>query len=163
MLVTTGSQQALTLVATALLEPGDTVLVEEPAYLSAIQCFQLAGARLVAVPSDADGPDVEQLISLIQSEKPKLFYLVPTFQNPTGRTLSAARREAIARSAGQHGVWIVEDDPYTELRYDGAPIPPIAAHPAAADRTILLGSFSKIVAPGLRLGCSAPPPGCAPP
>jgi DNA-binding transcriptional MocR family regulator len=152
ILVTTGSQQALTLIATALITPGDTVLVEEPAYLSAIQCFQLADARIVAVPSDSEGPDVDQLISLIRREKPKLFYLVPTFQNPTGRTLDADRRRAIAQAAGREGVWIVEDDPYAELRYDGVRLDPIAAEPAAADRTILLGSFSKIVAPGLRLG-----------
>src|SRR5207249_11902668 len=87
VLVTTGSQQALTLVATTLVSPGDTVLVEEPGYLAAIQCFQLAGARIVPVPGDDDGPDADRLVSLIRTEKPKLLYLVPTFQNPTGRTV----------------------------------------------------------------------------
>lgn len=152
VLVTTGSQQALTLVATTLVSPGDTVLVEEPAYLAAIQCLQLAGARLVPVPGDDDGLDVDALVSLIRTEKPRLLYLVPTFQNPTGRTVTAQRRRAIAEAAEQQGIWIVEDDPYAELRYDGAALTPIAAEPAAADRTILLGSFSKILAPGLRLG-----------
>ncbi|WP_163509950.1 PLP-dependent aminotransferase family protein [Fodinicola acaciae] len=152
VLVTTGSQQALTLVATALVSPGDTVLVEAPAYLAAIQCLQLAGARLVPVPGDDDGIDVDALVSLIREEKPKLLYLVPTFQNPTGRTITATRRRAIAEAASREGIWIVEDDPYAELRYDGTTLAPIAAEPAAADRTILLGSFSKILAPGLRLG-----------
>lgn len=152
LLVTTGSQQALSLLATALLEPGDTVLVEAPCYLSALQVFGLAGARIVAVPEDADGPDPEALADLVVRERPKLLYTVPTFQNPTGRTLPAERRAAIASVAARHGLWIVEDDPYGELRYDGERLPWIAAHPDARDRTVLLGSLSKVMAPGLRLG-----------
>ncbi|WP_441250866.1 PLP-dependent aminotransferase family protein [Kitasatospora sp. McL0602] len=152
LLVTTGSQQALTLLATALLEPGDVVLVENPCYLAALQCFGFAGARVVPVPTDDDGLDPEALEEIVRRERPKLLYLVPTFQNPTGRTLPEARRRAVAEIAAQHGFWIVEDDPYGELRYDGEPVPWVAAVPAAADRTVLLGSFSKILAPGLRLG-----------
>ena len=152
LLVTTGSQQALTLLATALLDPGDVVLVEDPCYLAALQCFAFAGARVVPVPTDDDGLVPESLEEIVARERPKLLYLVPTFQNPTGRTLPAARRRAVAEAAERHGFWIVEDDPYGELRYDGEPVPWIASFPAAADRTVLLGSFSKVMAPGLRLG-----------
>jgi 2-aminoadipate transaminase len=152
LLITTGSQQALSLLATALVEPGDTVLVEDPCYLAALQVFGLAGARIVAVPTDADGVDPDALAELVTREKPKVFYTVPTFQNPTGRTMPAERRAAVASVAARHGVWIVEDDPYGDLRYDGEHVPWIASYEGAADRTVLLGSFSKIMAPGLRLG-----------
>ncbi|MFJ2163482.1 PLP-dependent aminotransferase family protein [Streptomyces sp. NPDC087856] len=152
LLVTTGSQQALSLLATALLEPGDVVLVEQPCYLAALQVFAFAGARIVAVPGDAAGVDPEALDELVVRERPKLFYTVPTFQNPTGRTLPADRRAAVAEVAARRGLWIVEDDPYGELRFEGARLPWIAAQAGAADRTVLLGSFSKVMAPGLRLG-----------
>ncbi|PWI17340.1 transcriptional regulator [Streptomyces sp. Act143] len=152
VLVTTGSQQALSLLATALVEPGDTVLVEEPCYLAALQAFGFAGARVLGVPGDADGPDPEALAELVVRERPKLLYTVPTFQNPTGRTVPAERRAALAGVAARHGLWIVEDDPYGELRFEGERVPWIAAHEEAADRTVLLGSFSKVMAPGLRLG-----------
>lgn len=152
LLVTTGSQQALSLLATALLEPGDTVLVESPCYLAALQVFGLAGARVVAVPGDQDGVDPEALEAIVLRERPKFLYLVPTFQNPTGRTMPAPRREAIAAVATRQGLWIVEDDPYGELRYDGEHVPWIAACPGAEDLVVLLGSFSKVMAPGLRLG-----------
>ena len=152
LLVTTGSQQALSLLATALLEPGDTVLVESPCYLAALQAFGFAGARIVPVPGDEHGVDPVALEELVVRERPKLLYTVPTFQNPTGRTLPAERRAAVAAVAARRGLWIVEDDPYGELRYDGDRVPWIAAHPGAEDRTVLLGSFSKVMAPGLRLG-----------
>ncbi|MFF5481513.1 PLP-dependent aminotransferase family protein [Streptomyces sp. NPDC012935] len=152
LLITTGSQQGLSLLATALLDPGDTVLVEDPCYLAALQAFGLAGARVVAVPGDADGVDAQALEELVVRERPKLFYTVPTFQNPTGRTLPAERRAAVAEVAARSGVWIVEDDPYGELRYEGERVPWIASCPGAEDRTVLLGSFSKVMAPGLRLG-----------
>lgn len=149
VLITTGSQQALTLVTTALLEPGDVVAVEEPTYLAALQCFQLAGVRVVPVASDAEGLDPESLRDVVRRERPSLLYLVPTFANPTGRTLSESRRAAVAALAEEYGFWIAEDDPYGELRYRGAAVAPIAA---ASDRTVYLGSFSKIGAPGMRLG-----------
>ena len=152
LLITTGSQQALTLIATALLDPGAVVAVEEPTYLAALQCFQLAGARVVTVPSDRDGVDPEALAGVLAAERPRLLYLVPTFANPTGRTLPAERRAAVAELAAAHGTWVVEDDPYGELRYRGAPVPALAAHPAAGDRVLHLGSFSKIISPGMRLG-----------
>jgi len=152
LLVTTGSQQALTLVTTALLDPGAVVAVEEPTYLAALQCFGLAGARVVPVASDDDGLDPDALEAVFVRERPALLYLVPTFANPTGRTLPADRRAAVVRLAARHGVWVVEDDPYGELRYRGTPVPPLAGLPGAEDRVLHLGSFSKIASPGLRLG-----------
>ncbi|MEW2471563.1 PLP-dependent aminotransferase family protein [Streptomyces sp. NPDC046994] len=152
LLVTTGSQQALSLLATALLDPGDTVLVESPCYLAALQVFGFAGARIVPVPGDADGIDPGVLEELVVGERPKLLYTVPTFQNPTGRTLPADRRAAVARVAARHGLWIVEDDPYGELRFEGERVPWISSYEDAGDRSVLLGSFSKVMAPGLRLG-----------
>ena len=159
LLITTGSQQALTLIAAALLDPGAVVLVEEPTYLAALQCFQLAGARVVSVgradnrtpgAGDENGIDLVALEEAVLRERPTLLYLVPTFANPTGRSLSAAQRHQVAELARRHGFWVVEDDPYGELRYDGEPLAPLAA--ALADHAIHLGSFSKIGAPGLRLG-----------
>ncbi|PBC61981.1 transcriptional regulator [Streptomyces sp. Tue6028] len=152
VLVTTGSQQALSLLATALLEPGDTVLVESPCYLAALQAFSFAGARIVAVPGDEHGLDPDALDALTARERPKLLYTVPTFQNPTGRTLPGERRAAVAEVAARRGLWIIEDDPYGELRFEGERVPWIASHDGAADRTVLLGSFSKVMAPGMRLG-----------
>jgi 2-aminoadipate transaminase len=149
LLVTTGSQQALTLVTTALVEPGDVVAVEEPTYLAALQCFQLAGARLVPVASDEDGMVPSSLAEVLEKERPTLVYVVPTFANPTGRTQPAARRQEIASLAAAHDVWVVEDDPYGELRYRGEPVLPMTAY---GDRVLYLGSLSKIGAPGLRLG-----------
>lgn len=152
LLVTTGSQQALTLIATALLDAGATVAVEEPTYLAALQCFQLAGARIVTVPSDEHGVDPVALERVLSAERPIALYLVPTFANPTGRTLTTDRRAAVAALAAEHGTWVIEDDPYGELRYRGEAVPALAAEPAAADRVLHLGSFSKVAAPGLRLG-----------
>ncbi len=152
LLVTTGSQQALGLVTAVLVDRGDTVLVENPSYLAALQCFSLAGARMVPVPCDDEGLDPDALPGLIAAHRPKFLYLVPTFQNPTGRTLPDARRRRLAEVAAEHGLWIVEDDPYGELRYDGEPLRPLAAYPGARDRTVSVSSLSKVLAPGLRLG-----------
>jgi 2-aminoadipate transaminase len=149
LLVTTGSQQALTLVTTALVEPGDVVAVEEPTYLAALQCFQLAGARLVPVASDDHGMVPAALAEVLERENPTLVYVVPTFANPSGRTQPLERRKEIAALATKHNTWLVEDDPYGELRYEGDPIPPLTAY---GDRVLYLGSLSKIGAPGLRLG-----------
>jgi 2-aminoadipate transaminase len=152
LLVTTGSQQALGLISAVLIDPGDVVLVENPSYLAALQSFGFAGARLVPVPCDEDGLQVEALPELIVEHAPKFLYVVPTFQNPTGRTLPAARRARLAEIAAGHGLWIVEDDPYGELRYDGRALTPIGAQPGAGDRTVTISSLSKVLAPGLRIG-----------
>jgi DNA-binding transcriptional MocR family regulator len=152
LLITSGSQQALTLIATVLLEPGDRVLVEEPSYLAALQCFAVARALAVPVLCDDEGLDPDALDALVAEHRPKLLYTIPTFHNPTGRTLSLARRQAIAATVHRAGLWLVEDDPYSELRYSGRPLPTIASLPDAQDRTLALSTLSKIAAPGLRLG-----------
>jgi 2-aminoadipate transaminase len=152
LLITSGSQQALTLVAAALLEPGDAVLVEDPSYLAALQAFGLAGARAIPVPCDDDGLDPAALDALVAEHRPRLLYTVPTFHNPTGRTLPLERRRAVAEVAARYGLWILEDDPYGELRYAGSPLPAIATFPGAEDRTLALSTLSKVAAPGLRIG-----------
>jgi 2-aminoadipate transaminase len=152
LLITSGSQQALALVAAVALDPGARVLVEEPSYLAAIQAFQLAGAEVIAVPCDEDGVDPEAVAALAARHDATLLYTVPTFQNPTGRTLPAPRREALMAAAERAGLWIVEDDPYGELRYSGEPIAPLASLPGADERVIALSTLSKVAAPGLRIG-----------
>jgi 2-aminoadipate transaminase len=152
LLITSGSQQALTLIATLMLDPGDRVLVEEPSYLAALQCFKLARAVCVPVPCDDDGLDPAALPALLAEHGPKLLYTTPTFHNPTGRTLPLDRRRSVASIAAEAGVWIVEDDPYGELRYAGEPVPAIASLPEAADHVLAISTLSKVAAPGLRLG-----------
>ena len=152
VIVTTGSQQGLSLVAAVLLDPGDTVLVEEPSYLAALQCFAMAGARVIGVPCDQDGLDPDALASLVAEHRPKLLYTIPTFQNPTGRTLPVQRRAAVAQAAATLGLWVLEDDPYRELRFEGEPLAPVASYPGAQDRVIASSSLSKVLAPGLRVG-----------
>jgi 2-aminoadipate transaminase len=158
LLVTTGSQQALTLITTALLDPGAVVAVEEPTYLAALQCFQLAGARIVTLP----GTDPAEWERVLVESGATLIYLVPNFANPTGRMLPLDRRAALVTLAARHGLWVVEDDPYGELRYRGSPVPALAAQPGAEERVLHLGSFSKIAAPGLRLGWVRTPPSLRP-
>lgn len=150
--VTSGSQEGLYLAATTLVDPGDVVLVERPTYLTAVQAFTLVGARLIGVESDDDGMRPDALEEAIESYGPKLVYLIPTFQNPTGRTMSADRRAAIAEVLVRTGVPLLEDDPYGELRFEGEALPPIAAQPGMAERTVLLNSASKVMAPGVRVG-----------
>ena len=150
--VTSGSQEGLYLVATTLVDPGDVILVERPTYLTAVQAFTLVGARMVGVDSDEYGMLPDALDDAIETHDPKLVYLIPTFQNPTGRTMSAERRAAIAEVLVRTGVPLLEDDPYGELRFEGDPVPPIAAQPGMAERTVLLNSASKVMAPGVRVG-----------
>lgn len=162
LLITSGSQQALTLIAQVFLEPGDVVLVEDPSYLAALQAFQLTGAQLVPVPCDDEGLLPDEVERLVLAHRPKLLYTVPTFHNPTSRTLSAARREALAEVMDRTGLWVVEDDPYGELRYAGDPVPALASYPGAAERTLALSTLSKVAAPGLRIGWVRTPPAVLP-
>ncbi|MGZ4170674.1 MAG: aminotransferase-like domain-containing protein [Solirubrobacteraceae bacterium] len=151
IVVTTGATQALGLLCEALLDPGDVVLVERPTYAVALQQFHLAGVRTVSVPGDAHGVDPGVLHAALREHRPKAMYTIPTFQNPGGSTLSASRRAAVARLAERHGIWVIEDDPYRELRYASEPPPdPIAAHSRA--HVIYIGTLAKTVAPGLRVG-----------
>src|SRR5262245_743490 len=151
VLVTNGSQQVLDLVAKVLLDAGDVILTENPTYLAAIQAFQTFEATFVPVPTDADGLIPEALPELIREHRPKFLYTIPNFQNPTGITLSAERRSAIASIAVDHGLVVVEDDPYGKLRYRGDDIPPIK-HWDDAGQVVYASTFSKTIAPGLRLG-----------
>lgn len=150
LIITTGSQQGLGLISTTLLDPGDTILVEEPCYLAALQTFALAGARVIGVPYDGDGLDLEELERLAVEHSPRFLYTVPTFQNPTGRTHGLDARRHIAAIAQRRGFRIIEDEPYRQLRYSGDPLPSLAE--LAPDHVISLGSFSKVIAPGLRIG-----------
>jgi 2-aminoadipate transaminase len=150
ILITTGSQQALSLLALSLLDPGDTVFVERPSYLAALQAFAMAGARIVSVPVTAHGIDLDALSLLAEQHRPKFMYTVPTFQNPTGNTLDLATREGLVALASRHGFRIIEDEPYRELRYSGEPMPYLSSF--SSDHVITVGSFSKVLAPGLRLG-----------
>ncbi len=157
VLVTTGSQQALDLVTRALVDPGDAVVVEDPAYVGALQVFQAAGAALHPVPLDGDGMAVDVLERALRDGlRPRLVHTVPTFHNPRGVTLAAERRAALAGLAERYGFLVVEDDPYGLLAFPGtAPPAPVAAH---GDRVVRLGSASKVLAPALRVGWLHGPP-----
>ncbi|MDR3085837.1 MAG: PLP-dependent aminotransferase family protein [Christensenellaceae bacterium] len=145
-----GSQQGLDLICKALLNPGDAMLVESPAFLGALQTFKLYQARLVPIEMDEGGAIVEDIERKIIAERPKLIYLIPTFQNPTGRTLALERRRRVAEIARMHGVTIIEDDPYCDLRYRGEALPAIKSFDKG-DNVLYLNSFSKIISPGLRV------------
>ncbi len=156
VLITNGSQQGLDLLGKLFLNPGDVVLTENPTYLAAIQAFQTYEVNFVPVPTDNDGLIPETLPDLIKKHRPKFLYTIPNFQNPTGLTLSAPRRQALAKIAAEHGLTILEDDPYGKLRYRGAEILPVK-HWDTANRVIYASTFSKTIAPGLRIGWLALP------
>lgn len=148
VLITTGSQQGLDLVAKVLVDQGSRVLVETPTYLGALQAFAPMEPEVVGVASDAEGIDVADLAA--RREGARYLYVLPNFQNPTGRTMSEARRQALVQTARELALPLVEDNPYGDLWFDAPPPAPLAArHP---EGTIYLGSFSKVLAPGLRLG-----------
>lgn len=156
LIVTTGSQQALDLIGKTMISPGDKVIVEAPTFLATIQCFRLYGAHLIGAPIDANGVDVDQLEILIAEHKPKLVYLIPTFGNPSGATLSLERRRRILELAVRTQTLIVEDDPYGELYFDQPPPASILALsdqvPGSRDWLAHCGSLSKVLSPGLRVG-----------
>jgi len=151
LLVVSGSQQGLDLVARVLIQPGDAVVVEEPTYSGALALFRMMGARLISVPVDEDGMQVDRLESILARERPRLVYTIPNFHNPTGVTLSLARRQRLLEVCAAAGVAVVEDDADGELSYDGEPPRPLAAD-AGSDGVIYLGTSSKLLFPGLRLG-----------
>jgi 2-aminoadipate transaminase len=150
ILITSGSQQGLDLIAKIFLNPGDTILVENPSYVGALQAFSSYQARYVSLPMDEEGMITDGLDAMLSREPVKFIYSLPNFQNPTGRTLSLERRKQLVEVATRHGVPIVEDDPYGELRYEGQHLPSLKSMDTD-DLVISLGSFSKILAPGLRL------------
>lgn len=159
VVITHGSQQALTLLAQALLDPGSLVVVDEPAYAGALQVFSIADADIRAIPVTDDGMDTDELARMLDAGlRPALVHTVSNFHNPRGVTMSAARRRHLADLAELYGFWILEDDPYGEIWFDAPPPRPIASY---SDRVIRLSSVSKILAPALRVGwLVAPEPVC---
>jgi 2-aminoadipate transaminase len=157
VLITTGSQQGLDLVGKVLIDAGSRVAVEAPTYLGALQAFTPYEPEFVAVDCDEQGPVPGALAAAAGA---RFLYLLPNFQNPSGRSMGAARRAEVVQAAARAGLPLVEDNPYGELWFDAAPPPPLAA--AAGEGAIYLGSFSKVLAPGLRLGYVVAPPALMP-
>jgi 2-aminoadipate transaminase len=156
VLVTSGSQQALDLLAKALVDPGDVVVTTDPAYLGALQAFHLFEPQLVGIGEDVDGMRVDLLDEALSGGlRPKLVYLTPTFANPSGTTMPAHRRKELAALADEYGFVILEDDAYRQLYFNDPPPAPIAS---SSDRVVRLGSFSKVLGPGLRVGWVVAPP-----
>lgn len=151
VIVTNGCQQALDLIGRVLLRPGDKVIVEDPVYPGLKNLFLQAGAQLVGVPAGAEGIRTEHFEDILERERPRLVVVTSNFQNPTGTTLPAGSRVALLRAARTAGVPLVENDIYGDLRYRGAPLPPVK-NPGDSGHVILLRSFSKITFPGLRVG-----------
>jgi 2-aminoadipate transaminase len=153
VLITTGSQQGLDLVAKILVDAGSPILVEEPTYLGALMAFKPMEPRVIGVASDDGGVDVDDLVRKCQANAatpPRFLYVLPNFQNPTGRTMGEARRAALFARAAELGLPLLEDNPYGDLWFDAPPPPPLTAR--NPEGCIYLGSFSKVLAPGLRMG-----------
>jgi len=151
IVVTSGSQQALSLVATLLVRPGDTVLVENPTYSTALELFRGQGYEIATVPTDGDGMRTDLLEPVLLRHHPRLIYTVPTFHNPTGTCLSVARRRALLALADKHNVPVLEDDYVGDLRFEGRAQAPLKAWDQGG-RVLYTSTFSKMLAPGLRVG-----------
>ncbi|OAI39736.1 GntR family transcriptional regulator [bacterium SCGC AG-212-C10] len=155
IIIFSGSQSALDDIGKILISPGDTVAVEAPTYLGALQAFNPYEPRYVEIATDDDGLLPESLEQVLASEPVKFVYAVPTFQNPTGRTLSLSRRQQVAEILKRHDALLIEDDPYSDLRYSGEPVPPIKS--LAPGNVVYISTLSKTFAPGLRLGFTVAP------
>jgi len=151
VLVLSGSQQGLDLTARTFLDPGDTVVVEQPSFFGALQVFRAARARLVGVPVDEHGMRTDVLEAILARFRPKLIYTLPTFQNPSGTVLTAERRQHLLALARRYQVPVLEDDPYSELRYEGEAQPSLKALDGTGG-VLYLSTFSKLLFPGMRLG-----------
>ena len=155
ILVFNGSQSVLDTLGKVLISPGDYVALESPSYLGAITAFNAYEPRYVNIETDDEGIIPESLVDVLEKRSVKFIYLVSTFQNPTGRTLSAGRRRAVAEIVKRFEALVIEDDPYSDLRYRGESIAPFFAF--APENTVYVSTVSKVFAPGLRLGfCIAP-------
>ncbi len=150
ILIVNGSQQGIDLVSKVILNKGDTVLMEEPGYLGAIQAISLYEPEYITVPLQDDGIDLELLEKAFDSSNVKFMYTVPSFQNPSGVTYSTSKRKVVAELVEKHGVVLLEDNPYGELCFSGNIKPPIKSY--LGETSVLMGSFSKITVPGIRLG-----------
>lgn len=157
VLTLSGSMQGLDLTTKVFIDPGDVVLVEAPTFLGALQAFNTYQARCIPVGMDDEGVDLNELEDKIKQYHPKMFYVIPTFQNPTGKTLGIERRHAIAQLAEKYDFIVIEDDPYCDLRYRGTPVAPIKTFDKSGN-VVLLNSFSKILSPGLRVGAAVAAP-----
>lgn len=152
ILITHGSQQALDLSGKVFLDEGDVVLCESPTYLAAISAFRAYGCEFVEVSTDNDGMIPEELDRILENtERVKLIYIIPDFQNPTGRTWSLDRREQLVKAAMKHQVMIIEDNPYGELRFEGRDLPSVKSFDTIG-RVLCFGTFSKTFCPGYRIG-----------
>lgn len=151
VLITSGGLEPMNLVCQLFIEPGDVILVESPSFVHSVEIFEMFQAKCIAVDMDDNGMVPEDLEIKIKKYKPKMVYVIPTFQNPTGRTLSLDRRQKIAELGSEYDVVILEDDPYRDIRYSGKDLLPIKAFDKTG-HTILANSFSKIFSPGSRLG-----------
>jgi DNA-binding transcriptional MocR family regulator len=145
-----GSLEIVEFLCTAMIKPGDVVFTEAPSYDRAITIFRRHGANVIGVPLQSDGPDIAALEKLLAQHKPKLFYVIPDFQNPSGATCSAAKRGQIVALAEKHDFLLIEDAPYRLLRYRGVQEPTLFS--LAPQRTLHMTSFTKLIAPGVRLG-----------
>ncbi|HJH13551.1 MAG TPA: PLP-dependent aminotransferase family protein [Brevibacterium ravenspurgense] len=153
VVITSGSQQGLGLIAQTLFNEGDVLLVENPTYMSAIQAFGLQGVNFQPVRVDEDGADPDHLAEQIRKHQPRGVYLIPTFQNPTGVTMPESRRKQVADIIAESETWLIEDDPYSALWFDEiSDLLPISADPRLADRSLLCNTVSKTLSPGLRVG-----------
>lgn len=156
ILVTSGSSQAMDLACRVFLDEGDVVILEDPTFLGATEIFRAHGARLVPVPVDHDGMDIDALERALQNEPDvKFIYTIPTFHNPTGTTMPLERRQRLVDLARKFNVAVLEDDPYGELRYGGDLVPTLRS---LDPEVIYLGTFSKTIAPGIRTGWTVAPP-----
>ena len=149
--ITTGAQQAMQLVARVLCDPGDIIVTEDPSFVGSLNSFRSNGARLIGVPMEDDGINLEELEKVVKANKIKFYYTVPNFQNPTGITMSMEKRKKVYELACKYDFAILEDDPYGELYYNGVTYPAIKSLDTE-DRVIYVGSFSKVISPGLRVG-----------
>ena len=145
-----GSLELVEFLCTALIKPGDVVFTESPSYDRAITLFRRHGAKVVGVPLEADGPNMAALEKLLSEHTPKLFYVIPDFQNPSGATCSAVKRKQIVELAEKHDLLLLEDAPYRMLRYRGTQEPTL--YSLAPHRTLHMSSFTKLIAPGVRVG-----------
>lgn len=152
IIITSGSQQGLGLIGQVVLDEDAIVLTENPTFVSALQAFSLGGARFRAVETDESGMVPEALEEAIIRHSPRAVYTIPTFQNPTGVTTPRERRNEIADVLARHDIWLIEDDPYSEIRFRDEPYSPISSDPRLAGKSLYLGTLSKILAPGLRIG-----------
>ncbi|GAX03119.1 aminotransferase [Secundilactobacillus pentosiphilus] len=152
IMITTGSQQSIDLTAKLFVNPGDTVIVEQPTYLCALDVFRSYGAHMVGVPMDDDGMKMDALEQAVKDNpNTKFIYTVPSFQNPTGRTMTADRRQKMIEIADKYNIMILEDDPYGAIRFAGKDVAPVKTF-EHDERVIYMSTFSKILAPGLRIG-----------